>query len=50
MFFIPLSLYDGELVIRESTEIVHSIGPREMPIMVPVFKGFVILGGINESN
>lgn len=50
MFFIPLSLYDGDLAIKEKTEIENSIRPREMPIMVQLSKGFIILGGINENN
>lgn len=33
MFFVPLSIYEGELALREATEIKHDILPREMPIM-----------------
>lgn len=33
MYFIPLTLYDGELQIKEAVEITHTILPREMPIM-----------------
>ena len=50
MFFVPLSHCDGDLVIKEKTEVVNSIRPREIPIMAQQSQGFIILGGINENN
>jgi hypothetical protein len=34
MFYIPLNIYDGELVLKDVVSITHSISPREIPIMV----------------
>lgn len=34
MFYIPLNIYDGELVLKDVINISHSISPREIPLMV----------------
>lgn len=50
MFYIPLNIYDGELVLKDVINITHSISPREIPLMVEFMQGFIILGGINENS
>jgi hypothetical protein len=50
MFFVPLSVYDGDLLIKDAVEIHHTILPREIPIMGQFLEGFIILGGIDNNN
>jgi hypothetical protein len=50
MFYIPLSIYDGDLVLRDTVTIQHSITPRELPLMVFFQQGFMIFGGIDENS
>ena len=50
MFYIPLSIYDGELLLRDTVTIQHSITPRELPLLVSFQQGFMIFGGIDENS
>lgn len=50
MFFVPISVYDNEILFKDAIEIQHKIEPREMPIMGSFLDGFMILGGITNNN
>lgn len=45
LFFVPLTIWEGELAIREYTTIAHGMMPRELCVMTEMKAGFVVLGG-----